>query len=139
MVHETAMNSPEPFYAYYIHTKGATTANHFIPNPAYWWGQYIEHYTITKWKENVVKLDEGYDISGVEWRDGPLPHFSGNFWWARSEYLAKLPHANEYWHKWKHDRIMAEMYIGLAAPKHYCFMNTGQNLYLYSCTKSMWS
>lgn len=31
-----------------------------------------------------------FDVCGVNWKEDPWPHFSGNFWWARSEYVASL-------------------------------------------------
>ena len=138
IIKEVAHQS-EPFLAYYIHTKGSTTANHFIPNAAYWWGQYLEHYTITRWQDNIQKLNEGHDITGVEWRTSPVPHFSGNFWWANSEYLKRLPDVQQYINTYKNDRFMAEMYVGRANPRYFCFKNTWANLYLYSCTPDQWT
>ena len=35
-----------------------------------------------------------YDVCGVDWRTDPVPHFSGNFWWANSDYLKTLPKIN---------------------------------------------
>jgi hypothetical protein len=119
LAQQKALDESEPFYCYYIHTKGACTANWFIRNPAYWWGQYLEEYTINRWRTNVEKLDQGHDICGVEWRTVPEPHFSGNFWWAKSEYLKKLPHWQSYWNIWREDRIKAEMYVGQANPLYH--------------------
>jgi hypothetical protein len=137
-----ALDMREPFYVYYIHTKGATTASHpheENKNGAYWWNQYIAHYTIIRWRDNVEKLDEGYEATGVEWRVAPLIHFSGNFWWASSDYILRLPPGEVWQSQRPGDRIMAEMYIGAANPKYYCFKNTWQNLYLYNCTPDQWT
>lgn len=138
LLQKIAKESKEPFYAYYFHSKGAATANHMIKNPAYWWMKYLMHYNITKWQQCIDKLEEKYEACGVEWRTVPLKHFSGNFWWATSEYIKKLPDCEDWWQKHKHDRVMAEMFVGLADPKYYCFKNTHQNLYLYSCTPEQW-
>jgi hypothetical protein len=34
-------------------------------------------------------LDE-YDTLGCNYYEGPYKHYSGNFWWIRSDYLATL-------------------------------------------------
>lgn len=139
VLRNVALAEEEPFYAWYIHSKGAMTANHEIRNAAYWWGKYMEHYTINHWRRNVAKLDEGYEACGVEERYAPRFHMSGNFWWVRSEYARRLGDI-EAWKalSYKYDRIMSEMYMGSANPRRWCWKNTGQNLYLYSVTPDQW-
>lgn len=138
LIAEYSKTHPEE-YIYYIHSKGAMTANHEIKNAAYWWGQYMEEYTINRWKLNVESLDLGFDCCGVEWRNSPYDHFSGNFWWATTEYINKLPNIDTYWNQYKHDRIMSEMWIGFGNPRPRIFKNTNQNLYLYSVTPEQWT
>ena len=101
----TLADGTEPFYAYYIHVKGASTADHENKNPAYWWKEYMEHYVVTRWRDCVARLDAGFDTCGVEWRDLPAPHYSGNFWWATSAYLKKLPPMAGYQAENPHDQI----------------------------------
>ena len=51
----------------------------------------MEYYVIDKWKQCLHHLDE-YNCVGVKVRQKPLPHFSGNFWWANADYLQTLDH-----------------------------------------------
>ena len=56
------------------------------------WRECLEHFNINSWKECVARL-ENYEAVGIDWRpngDG-TGRFDGNYWWARSSYLAKLP------------------------------------------------
>ena len=115
---------------WYIHTKGATTANFEIMNGAACWKEYIEYFTVELWQESAAHLDD-HDIVGTEWRFIPHKHFSGNFHWSNSFYVRKLPRMEEYYEKHKNDRIMSEMYIGFGSPKPFIFHNFGQDLYRF--------
>lgn len=45
------------------------------------------------WRSRVAELAD-YDLVGCYWVTPPealAPHFAGNFWWARAEYIATLP------------------------------------------------
>ena len=55
------------------------------------WRHLMEWGCIDKWKENLDKLDK-YQVSGVNYCLDPWPHMSGNFWWARADYIATLQH-----------------------------------------------
>lgn len=71
----------------YLHSKGAVTMNRHTNNHRL----YMEHYILRQWREAVRRIEEGYSICGVDWRNNGWWHFSGNFWWASSDYIAKLP------------------------------------------------
>lgn len=121
---------------WYVHSKGATTAV-FIPpwdpkdkNPAAYWKEYMEYFVVERWQDCMTLLDS-HDIVGTEWREVPYKHFSGNFWWANSEYIKRLPDAREYMEQYRWDRFMPEMYVGRASPKHYCFHNFFADLYRF--------
>ena len=58
------------------------------------WRSYLTYFNIVKFDECIKSLDNGYDVCGVDWRTDPVPHFSGNFWWANSTYLKTLPKIN---------------------------------------------
>lgn len=80
------------------------------------WRKYLSYYNIILHDECITSLDK-YDVCGVDWRTNPSPHFSGNFWWANSDYLKKLPKINSL-NKSDSPRILslrhnAEMYIGM--------------------------
>jgi hypothetical protein len=57
--------------------------------------EYMLHFNIIKWQDCINKLLE-HDTCGVDLRNEPTLHYSGNFWWAKSSYLASLPSPNEF-------------------------------------------
>jgi hypothetical protein len=86
---------------FYIHTKGVTH-NSATQND---WRNLMEYFTIDRHEKCVEELEKS-DIVGVNWHLGEgymgatskkalgaevTPHFSGNFWWANTNYLTKLP------------------------------------------------
>ena len=99
------------FDAVYIHTKGV------FDNRGKHWRDYLNYYNITKWKDCVAKLVDGFDTCGVKFlRDsgGMPPHYSGTFFHARSEYIRKLPAIDSLDMT---DRHQAEFWIGKANPR----------------------
>jgi hypothetical protein len=99
----------------------------------------MEYFLVENWKNCVQCLNE-YDACGVEWSSidpvrhmnaweqphiFPL-HFAGNFWWANSNYIQKLPKdvaSHGVIHK-------AEFgFIGIGHPKVKCFHNSWLNLH----------
>lgn len=77
---------------WYIHTKGV---NHYGINDVNVrdWRKYMEYFIIEKWKDCVKYMDT-YDVCGVNFLDKFMhipPHFSGNFWWTRSDYVVTNP------------------------------------------------
>lgn len=128
---------------WYLHTKGATTAV-FVPpwnpkdkNPAAYWKEYMEYFIVERWRDCVEHLRD-HDMVGTEWRTVPSPHYSGNFWWANSEYIKRLPDAKQYMEQYRWDRIMAEMYAGRANPKAFCFHNFYEDLYRFSALPAVY-
>jgi hypothetical protein len=80
----------------YFHSKGLSRKNNMIPEHylnVYHWRLYMEYFIIDKWKECCKKLDK-YDCAGVKYlcdgHWGRAPHFSGNFWWAKSSHIKNL-------------------------------------------------
>jgi hypothetical protein len=103
-------NTAKVFYA---HTKGAWSNSNFATQ----WRLSMTEDTVTRWQECVKGLDEAqcvgpFWISSVDERHaGHKYFFAGNFWWARTDYLATLPRLkNEH-------RFQAEGWIGLKDPK----------------------
>jgi hypothetical protein len=120
----------------YLHVKGA---NH-QPGPTDPWRDFLADGVITRWRECVAALEDGYDAAGNEWY-GPereaewrrvwavpgldlLPHFSGNFWWARRAYVAGLPDV-PFAHRWDAEY----RFIGTGSPRVYCPEFAGLNWY----------
>jgi len=78
---------------WYLHAKGVTKyRSEEYPNVANW-RRLCESVVVSDHETCVKALTlENYDACGpllnveISW-----PHFSGNFWWARSDYLERLP------------------------------------------------
>ena len=111
-------------YILYFHTKSITNQNAATED----WRRYMEYFAIERWKDCVAKLEEGYDCCGVMWNTntpiGVWPHFSGNIWWATTDYINTLNH--EYLEKeW---RYYNEFWIGSNPNvKQFEFHNSGYN------------
>lgn len=134
-------DAPDNLKVWYIHTKGATTSTNPavdpVPNGCYHWKNYLEHFSIARWRDCDAALDN-HDVCGVEWRTEPSPHFSGNFWAANAGYLKKLPSVADIQEKHRHDRIQAELWIGRANPKVKCFSNFHKDMYRQNITPEMY-
>lgn len=76
----------------YIHTKGVTSDSNNQPIKD--WRKYMLYFNVDKYKDMVVYLDS-HDACGVDFVTSPARHFSGNFWWANSNYIKTLPKIEE--------------------------------------------
>jgi hypothetical protein len=92
---EFANTTKENTKILYCHLRGVTSPdNEFIPT----WREYLIHHNITNFKNCLSLLDE-YDACGTDlitkdkWPYAD--HFSGNFWWANSDHIRKLPEISE--------------------------------------------
>ena len=131
-----AINSKENYKILYFHSKGITYFGNMCIRA---WRLYMEHCLIQNWKECVNLLNE-YDCVGTSWyrpwdgqpsaKDIP-PHFSGNFWWANTEYIKKL----DTFYLDKDRRNYQEFWIGSNfeknRPKIKNFFDTGRGGSLY--------
>lgn len=70
----------------YLHTKGVTKPSPSIDD----WRACMLYWMVERWRECTAKLATGYDAVGITRCEKPLPHYQGNFWWARSSYLRTL-------------------------------------------------
>lgn len=131
-------------YVFYFHNKGMSSYGTHISSALKDWRHYMQYFNIERWEDCVEKLEEGYDCCGVSWikREdlaGNIPtegkryignHFSGNFWWARCDYIQTLPDplkVEEYVHipslmdSFKNYRYAFEVWIGDERTKYYSF------------------
>ena len=108
------------FCGFYIHTKGVSYPDN---EGGKYWRDYMNYYILTDWKEAVRQLHNGYDTYGVKLlypRDTTITnpvdkmHYSGNFYWFKSEYAKKLVPIESLNQK---DRFEAEMYMCSNSPK----------------------
>jgi hypothetical protein len=38
---------------------------------------------------------ETYDVVSCNYSEWPMKHFSGNYWWSKSEYIKNIAHIND--------------------------------------------
>jgi hypothetical protein len=139
---DMADNSEEEFFALYLHLKGIMHLGGPLQVPTTHWRWLMNYFNITKWKDCVAKLEEGYDAVGCLINpDVPPKHFSGNFHWARSSFIKKcnkflLPHtigfAPQIPHG-KHYRFDAEAWYGYNNANMYSLYNVWQDYYTQEC------
>jgi hypothetical protein len=76
----------------YLHTKGVGKHLDLMDD----WRKMMNYFCIERWEECVDILDS-YDAIGCNYFEdtwlGHYPHFSGNFWWAKSDYINTLDHS----------------------------------------------
>jgi hypothetical protein len=116
---------------FYFHTKGvsitkenmkfyhnSTDINHLL-NCVDDWRNYMSYFVIERYKTCLETL-KTYDACGVNLSHNPSKHFSGNFWWSKSEYINKLPEIDTVN---KNHRWNAEFWIGSANGNLHSFHN----------------
>lgn len=108
-------------YILYLHSKGVTGKS----NNQTYWRDFMMNYLIKMWRVCVNLLNNGYYTVGVNYQKFG-PHYSGNFWWADSEYIKKLDYitdlSNRYMAEYKlleiaeknkHINISSEFWISI--------------------------
>lgn len=73
-------------YVFYLHTKGVFRNTTEVAD----WRHLMEYFVIERYEECITSLGSN-DVCGVNWLEQPWTHFSGNFWWARTDYIRRLP------------------------------------------------
>lgn len=98
----------EDFNVLYLHTKGITAHLKFLSVPKFYmnqyrivqkWRQFLNWGVIENWRTQTRLVEEYFDVASVNFQTEPNPHYSGNFWWAKSSYIRNLPDpmTNEWW------------------------------------------
>jgi len=108
------------------HTKGLSQLHNHNRTKSIQWNSYLDYYNIIMWKNNIKHL-ETYDLAGVNVHQPT--HFSGNIYWANSDYIKTLPqfpkpHLNNFKKNIPHSyslRHDSELWIGLRNPNTYEF------------------
>lgn len=76
----------------YLHTKNVgKEINYCIEDQI----EYMLYFLVSKWKKCISILIE-YDVCGVDLRNEPTLHYSGNFWWSKSDNIISLPSPTEF-------------------------------------------
>ena len=81
-------------YMFYFHSKGVSRK---INAPSQVWRKNLDFYTISKWKISLELLKK-YDAVGCFLSRWPVYHFSGNFWWAKIDYIIDLPDCENHYY-----------------------------------------
>lgn len=95
------------------------------------WRLYMEHFIIKKHKICIDKLKTN-DLVGVSWREQPCPHFSGNFWWSKTNYLKTLADPYSFGNMvdvFGDYRGGAECWVGSGKPSIISLHNLNYNFY----------
>ena len=106
-------DTDQKYFYYYIHTKGVSFPNH---KGGKYWRDYMMWYNVNQWQQCVDKLKEGYETCGcklVENHRAFPKHYSGNFWWAKSEYIQRCPPVDSLDYN---DRYQAEFWSCMGSP-----------------------
>jgi hypothetical protein len=91
LIKQFSESTEQNFKILYIHTKGVTTPDNLCIDD---WRQYMTYFNVNQYRKCFDMLDE-YDSCGVDLVSEPALHYSGNFWWANSSYIKRLPTINE--------------------------------------------
>jgi hypothetical protein len=128
----------EDFLALYIHTKGITTASETVLA----WKQLLNHYHINQWPQAIRLLDD-YQVVGMQDAHSVNhPIVSGNFFWARSDYIRGLvepldtrtyTHEQQLWPGNHAYRYGFELWILSQNPQVYYWVDTKINHYDKYC------
>jgi hypothetical protein len=135
-------------YVLYLHHKGASKLKSKKTANITDWRELMLFYTVDCWKQCVTYLNAGFDTVGVNWMENSkYPHYAGNFWWATSEYIQKLPsfilpvadsNASQFNfenYPYRHD---AEFWIGIGKPNAVTLHNSNVDHYRSAYPKSLY-
>jgi len=87
---EQIPTSSQTYYLFYFHTKGVSR-DADKKKVYHERRKNLDYFVLEKHEICIFWLDHNYDAVGVSLSLYPLLHFSGNFWWAKSSHLDKLP------------------------------------------------
>ena len=75
------------------------------------WRKLQEYFLVEIFEDCLNALDQGANTCGALLRKWPHLHYSGNFWWARCDYINTLPPIQRWRHYWE-THFWAELYLG---------------------------
>jgi hypothetical protein len=100
------------------------------------WREFMEYFAIERYPLCLRALEVS-DLCGVNWTTRRAPHFSGNFWWARSDYIRTLPSPATLDQS---DRWQAEWWVGSnPSARVVCFSDSGVDHYKRGFPRSMYA
>jgi len=87
LLHMRSQSESESCYYWYLHSKGLRHFGTSTEQPVLDWINCMLYWNVNKWR-NAVKILDDYDTYGILLNG--VPHYSGNFWWARSQHVKRL-------------------------------------------------
>lgn len=96
--------------------------------------EYMTYFLINNYDKCINKL-KLYETVGVDLREEPTLHYSGNFWWAKTNYISELPEPILFNNLFKYPnplnslRHNQEFWICYNRKKHYSLWDCGINCY----------
>lgn len=123
LIHMRQMSETEDDTLYwYVHTKGIRHFGKPQEENVIDWIKLMLYWNVERWEEAVKSLEQ-YDTYGCNWAGW---HYSGNFWWARSEHIRMLPstipdnyNGPEDWVTIKREKAYCPFSSGLQGFGHY--------------------
>lgn len=104
LIERLCRNSDVPIL--YLHSKGVSHDPEREP-VFHDWRRLMERELVERWREHLPRLADR-DLVGVNWWPN-YPHFSGNFWLTRADWVRKLPRFDSVYR----DRYTCERWIGM--------------------------
>jgi beta-1,4-mannosyl-glycoprotein beta-1,4-N-acetylglucosaminyltransferase len=111
----------------YIHTKGVRYS--IDDTKQIDWINMMTYFLLHKYQRCIHLLNDGYSSVGCNCHDGSdgvAKHYSGNFWWSKSNHLRKLEYLNEN----VDTRCKVEFHLFTIDHKHFVMHNSKINHYL---------
>jgi len=107
-------------FVLYVHTKGVSHSDtyHELND----WIDMMLYFLIDSF---AIEMLYSFETVGCNFNEKPHPHFSGNFWWARTDYLKKLKSIPEI----NVDRNSGEYLLHSMNPSYYSLHNSNVNHY----------
>jgi hypothetical protein len=115
----------------YIHTKGVGKEINLCIED---WITYMLYFLVEK-HNDVLDLLKTYNTVGVDLREEPTLHYSGNFWWTKSSHISSLPDPllfkdlSKYPNPLNSERHNQEFWICHIRDKNYSMWDCGINCY----------
>ena len=123
-IHDFSRDNPNN-YILYLHTKGVSynSSDNIFKNISDWVNLML-FFLVEKYDDCMKKLDEGYDTIGCNYlaqtQTHSYPkHYSGNFWWAKTNYLNKLEKLKTNNNNFSYNKVQAEFWLFTKEPNYY--------------------
>ena len=88
-MHQFCVESTQDSNILYFHTKGVTKFGTYFQTNIEDWVNLMETFVIDDYRTCLDYL-KTVDTCGINYLEEPVPHFSGNFWWAKGSYIKQL-------------------------------------------------